>query len=92
MSRGSWGRAEQSADNGETGAECTQLPNIISLVSNKTRELRSKNLRFSDKTRESSKKSREQVQKMIDIQDSNWIIRLEVTNKIHYKLKISILS
>lgn len=92
MSRASGGRAEQSADNGETGAECTQLPNIISLVSNKTRELYSKNLGFSAKTREPSKKSREQVRKMIDLQDNNWIIRLEVTNKTHYKLNISILS
>ena len=76
MPRASWTLAEPSADSGGTGAGHAQLSNILSLVSNKTRELHSKNLRFSDKTREPAEKSREQVQKMTDVQDNNWIIRI----------------
>ena len=78
--------ALKTAGYGRTGVERAQLPNIISFASNKTRELRAKNLRLFDKTRGLSKSGRGLIHKRIDFQKEYWIIRIQITNNTHYIL------
>ena len=78
--------ALKTAGYGRTGVERAQLPNIISFASNKTRELCAKNLRLFDKTRGLSKSGGRLIHKMLDYQKEYWIIRIQITNNIHYIL------
>lgn len=84
--------ALKTAGFGRTGVERAQLPNIISIASNKTRELRAKNLRLFDKTRGLSKSGGEWIDEMIDFQKEYWIIRIQITIKTYSTLNICILS
>ena len=84
--------ALKTAGYGRRGVERAQLPNIISFASNKTRELRAKNLRLFDKTRGLSKSGGGLIHKMADYQKEYWIIRIQITIKTYSTLNICVLS
>ncbi len=86
MSPAPYVTAPKTAGYGRTGVERAQLPNIISFASNKTRELRAKNLRLFDKTRGLSKSGGRLTHKMLDYQKEYWIMRIQITNKTYYIL------
>ena len=88
MSPAPYVTALKTAGFGRTGVERAQLPNIISFASNKTRELRAKNLRLFDKTRGLSKSGGGLIHKIVDYQKKYWIIRIQITNNIHYILNL----
>ena len=86
MSTAPYVAALKTVGYGRRGVERAQLPNIISFASNKTRELCAKSLRLFDKTRGLSKSGGRLIHKMLDYQKEYWIIRIQITSKIHYIL------
>ena len=80
MSPAPYVTALKTAGFGRTGVERAQLPNIISFASNKTRELRAKNLRLFDKTRGLSKSGGGLIHKMVDYQNEYGVVK-----KINHK-------
>jgi len=83
MSPAPYVTALKTAGYGRTGVERAQLPNIISIASNKTRELRAKNLRLFDKTRGLSKSGGGPIHKMVDYQNEYGIVKIQITNNTH---------
>ncbi len=88
MSLAPYVTALKTAGFGRTGVERAQLPNIISIASNKTRELRAENLRLFDKTRGLSKSGGGRIDEMIDYQNEYGIVRIQITNNTHYILNL----
>jgi len=76
MSPAPYVTALKTAGYGRTGVERAQLPNIISFASNKTRELRAKNLRLFDKTRGLSKSGGGLTHKMVDYQNEYGLVKI----------------